>query len=380
MDNIYFDYASTTPVDAAVCAAMTPYFIKDFGNAASPHIFGQRTNKALEDARITVAQQIGAQSSEIVFTSGATESNNYAVFGVTRAQKNKGKHIIVSRIEHHSILEPIEYLANNEGYKITFVDVDEEGLIDPLAVKEAITDETVLVAVMHANNEIGTIQPVAEIGVITREHNVPFLADAVQTVGHIPVNVDELQVDLLSLSAHKFYGPKGVGALYVRKGTPIEPVLLGGGQEQGRRASTQNIPGIVGLAKALEICAQQLTDEMALQTQLRDKILQGVTERVKGTRINGHLTRRLPNNAHFSFDQVQGESLLMSLDMAGISASMGSACASGAMEPSHVLRALGLSEESAYGALRITIGRWTTAEQVEYFLEHISPIISQLRV
>jgi len=380
MERIYFDHASTTPVDPAVVAAMTPYFSEQFGNVSSPHAFGQVTHKALEDARERLAKFIGAQNEEIIFNSGATESNNHAIFGVARAQKNKGKHFIVSSIEHHSVLEAVDYLKNEEGYEVTYLKVDQDGLVDPQDVQEAINDQTILIAVMFANNEIGAIQPISKIGAIANKHNIPFLVDAVQAVGHIPVDVNDLKADLLSLSAHKLYGPKGVGALYIRKGTRLSSFLLGGGQEQGRRSSTQNVPGAVGLAEAIELCDQKMNDEIAFQTKLRDKLLSEVPKKVTGVKVNGHLRQRLPNNAHFSFEQLQGESLLMSLDMANISASMGSACASGAMEPSHVLRSIGLSDELAYGALRITLGRWTTEEQVDYFLKQLPDLVTSLRI
>lgn len=380
MKRIYFDHASTTPVDPAVVIAMTPYFSEQFGNVSSPHAFGQATHKALEDARECLAKFIGADTEEIIFNSGATESNNHAIIGVARAQKNKGKHFIVSSIEHHSVLETVDYLKNEEGYEVTYLKVDQDGLVDPQDVQEAITDQTILIAVMLANNEIGAIQPISEIGAIANKHNIPFLVDAVQAVGHIPVNVDDLKADLLSLSAHKLYGPKGVGALYIRKGTTLSSFLLGGGQEQGRRSSTQNVPGAVGLSEAIKLCDQKMNDEIAFQTKLRDKLLSEVPDRVKGVKVNGHLSQRLPNNAHFSFERIQSESLLMSLDMVNVSASMGSACASGALEPSHVLRAIGLSDELAYGALRITLGRWTTEEHVDYFLEQLPDIVTSLRI
>ncbi len=379
MERIYFDYASTTPADLDVFKAMEPYFRGRFGNPSSPHAFGREAQKALEDARAVVAQFIGAQSEEIVFNSGATEGNNHAVLGIARALKEKGNHVIVSPIEHHSVLAPVESLGK-EGWRVSRLSVSTEGLIDPHEVEDSITDQTVLIAVMLASNEIGTIQPVAEVGRIARARNIPFLVDAVQAVGHIPVNVRELGADLLSLSAHKFYGPKGVGALYIRRGVKISPFLLGGDQERGRRASTQNVAGAVGLAKAVDLCRQKMDEEMALQSRLRDQLLEEIPRRVEGVVINGHRHRRLPNNAHFSFEKVDGESLLMSLDMEGIAASMGSACASGAMEPSRVLRAIGLSDEMAFGALRLTLGRWTTQAHIDYLLEQLPRMVAGLRI
>lgn len=380
MKRIYFDHASTTPVDPEVVTAMVPFLYEKFGNASSSHFFGQEAQKALEDARECLAGFIGADPQEIIFSSGATEANNHAVIGSARAQKGKGKHIVVSSIEHHSVLESVEYLKDHQGYKVTYVKPDRNGCIDPEDVGKAITKETILIAVMYASNEIGTIQPVAKIGAIAKEHQVPFLVDAVQAVGHIPVSVEDLGADLLSLSAHKFYGPKGVGALYVRKGAELASLILGGDQEGGRRASTQNIAGIVGLARAVEICGRKMAEEIKMQTGLRDKLLTEVPKRVTGVTINGHLSQRLPNNAHFSFDGIEGESLLMSLDLAGMAASMGSACTSGALELSHVLRAIGLSDEAAYGALRITLGRWTTDGEIDYFLQKLPEIATSLRI
>ena len=378
MERIYFDYASTTPTDPRVLEAMRPYFGERFGNPASPHAFGREAAKALEDARGVVAGSIGAQPEEIIFNSGATEGNNHALLGIARSLKEKGKHIVVSAIEHHSLEAPAAYLAR-EGYQVTYLPVNREGLVDPADVKKVLTDETVLVAVMHANNEIGTIEPVTEIGKIARARGVPFLVDAVQTVGHIPVSVDELGADLLTMSAHKFYGPKGVGALYVRHKTKLASFLLGGDQERGRRASTQNVAGAVGLAKALELCQEHLPQEMAGQTRLRDQLLAEVPKRIDGVVVNGHRASRLPNNAHFAFEKVSGESLLMSLDMAGICASMGSACKAGAMEPSRILRATGLSDELAHGALRVSLGRWTTRAHIDYLLEQLPLAVRNLR-
>ncbi|OGX41372.1 MAG: cysteine desulfurase NifS [Omnitrophica WOR_2 bacterium RIFCSPLOWO2_12_FULL_50_9] len=379
MSNIYLDYASTTPVDPLVLEAMRPYFCEQFGNASSSHAFGREARKALEEARETVARFIGAQHEEMIFNSGGTEGNNHAVFGVARSLCDRGKHIVISSLEHHSVEEPAAYLER-EGCRVTSLGVSAEGLVDPQEVKDSITDQTVLVAVMHANNEIGTIQPLEEIGKIAREKNIPFLVDAVQTVGHITVKADALGADLLSLSSHKLYGPKGVGALYVRKGVKLPSFLLGGDQERGRRASTENIAGVVGLAKAVALCDQNIASEIKTQSRMRDKLLDEIPKRIDGVKINGSHTQRLPNNAHFSFAKVDGESLLMSLDMAGIAASMGSACASGAMEPSRVLRAIGLSDDWAYGALRITMGRWTTEEQVDYLLEQLPFMIKSLRI
>ena len=378
MDRIYFDYASTTPTDPEVIQAMEPFWFERFGNASSPHTPGREASKALENARQGLARLIGAQPEEIVFTSGATESNNFALSGLARKNRERGQRIVVSRVEHHSVLAPAEALSR-EGFQVTYLDVDAEGLVDPQAVRAVLTDDTIIVCVMHASNEIGTIQPVAEIGQIIKGRGVAFLVDAVQTVGHIPVDVNELGADLLSLSAHKFYGPKGIGALYIRKGTPLRSFLLGGDQEKSRRASTQNVAGAVGLAKATELAVRKMREEQDLQTRLRDRLLTEIPQAIAGVKVNGHVHKRLPNNVHFSFEGIQGEALLMSLDMAGFAASMGSACTSGALEPSHVLRAIGLDDRLAYGALRITLGRWTTQEEVEQLIRQLPAMVEQLR-
>lgn len=376
---VYLDYAATAPADPIVVKAMEPFFFENFGNASSPHSFGQIARKAMEDAREQLSQLINAPAAEIVFTSGATESNNQAIFGVAGKLEAKGRHIIVSAIEHHSVLEPVEWLQR-KGHRVSYIPVDAYGRVDAQQIRDAITDETILIAVMMASNEIGTIQPAAEIGAIARERGIPFLVDAVQAVGHIPVDVQTMQCDLLSLSAHKFYGPKGVGALYIRKGTPMMKYLYGGDQERERRASTQNVAGIVGMGKAVELCQLHMTSEVEQQTRLRRRIQDAVLRDIPGSRLNGDPDQRLPNNAHFSFEGIEGESLLMSLDMSGIATSMGSACTSGALEPSHVLRAIGLSDDLALGSLRVTIGRWTTEEEVNYFLSQLKDKVAQLRV
>ena len=378
MRRIYFDYASTTPTDTEVVKAIQPFFYEKFGNASSPHTFGREAQAALEGARETLGRFIGANADEIVFTSGATESNNHAIFGLARSLKDRGNHIVVSSIEHHSVLEPVA-LLKKEGFAVTYLSVDHTGVVDPSQIKSALTNKTIFIAVMHASNEIGAIQPIAEIGKIVRASNIPFLVDGVQTVGHVPVNVDELGADFLSLSAHKFYGPKGIGALYIRRKTKVSSFLLGGDQERERRASTQNVAGCVGLARAVELCEKQMDAETKIQTAFRDQLLTEVSKRIDGVIINGHLKNRLPNNAHFSFEKIEGESLLMSLDMEGIAASMGSACTSGAMEPSHVLRAIGLPDELAYGSLRLTTGRWTRQEDIDYLLDQLPKIIKRLR-
>lgn len=378
MKRVYLDYAATTPTDPQVIKAMEPYFFKEFGNPSSIHSYGQEAKKAIEDSRETLATFLGAKPEEIVFSSGGTESNNSAIEGVAYARQNKGNHIIISAIEHHAVSEPCKILEKR-GFKVTSVGVDKQGLVDPEEIKKAITDKTILISVMHANNEIGTIQPIAEIGKITKAKEIYFHTDAVQTVGHITVNVNDLNVDLLSLSAHKFYGPKGVGALYIKKGTRIERFLHGGDQEKGRRASTHNTPGIVGLGKAIELCQQKMDGEAKFQTSLRDRLIKEIPAKIPEVYLNGHPTIRLPNNVNVSIKYIEGESILLSLDMLGIAASTGSACTSTSLEPSHVLLAIGLTPEIAHGSLRLTLGRWTKEQDVEYLLENLPPIVEKLR-
>lgn len=378
MDRVYLDYAATTPTDPEVLKAMESYFFKEFGNASSIHSFGQEAKKAVEDAREITANFLGAKPEEIIFTSGGTESNNHAVFGTAYALEAKGNHIIISAIEHHAVLEPVRFLEK-KGFKVTLVGVDKSGLIDPEDIKRAVTDKTILISVMHANNEIGTIQPIEEISKIARDKEISFHTDAVQTVGHIPVNVNNLGVNMLSLSAHKFYGPKGVGALYVRKGSRIGSFLHGGDQERGRRASTHNTPGIVGLARALELCSKNAGQEMQFQTHLRDKLIKAIMETIPEICLNGHPTKRLPNNVNVSIKYIEGESMLLNLDMLGIAASTGSACTSTSLEPSHVLLAIGLPHEMAHGSLRFTLGRWSKEEDIGYLMKYLPEIVSKLR-
>lgn len=378
MKRFYLDYAATTPTDPEVIKAMQPYFFEKFGNPSSIHSFGQEAKTALEDARIKVARLIGAKPEEIVFTSGGTESNNFVINGIAGARKDKGNHIITTSIEHHSVLEPCK-LLEKQGFRVTYVKVDKDGLVDPDDVKKAITDKTILISVMHANNEIGTIQPIADIGKIAREKEVYFHTDAVQTAGHVPVNVNDLNADLLSFSAHKFYGPKGTGVLFIRKGTRIYNLLRGGDQERGRRASTHNIPGIVGTALALELCSLKMAEEAAFQITLRDKLIKEIPERISESKLNGHPVRRLPNNVNFSISYIEGESMLLNLDMLGLAASTGSACSSTSLEPSHVLLAIGLTHEAAHSSLRFTLGRWSKEEDIDYLLEHLPRIVDTLR-
>jgi len=378
MRRIYLDHAATTPTRPEVVKAMLPFFSDAFGNPSSIYFYGQEAKGAVEEVRTRVAELIGARSEEIIFTSGGTEADNYALKGAAYANERKGNHIITTSIEHNAVLEVCKFLEGR-GFKITRLPVDEHGLVDPDDVKRAITDKTIIISVMHANNEVGTIEPVEEIGKIAREAGVCFHSDAVQTVGHIPVSVDELKVDLLAISAHKFYGPKGVGALYVRKGTNLVPLMHGGGQEKRRRAGTENIPAIVGLGKAVELAGQEMGKEAERQAYLRDKLIKGLLEKIDHARLNGHPTRRLPNNVNVIVDFVEGESLLLSLDSEGICASTGSACSSASPEPSHVLLVLGVPAEQAHGSLRFTLGRENTDSDVERVLEVLPGIVARLR-
>ena len=378
MKRIYLDYTATTPTRPDVVKAMLPYFTDVFGNPSSIHSYGQEGKEAIEEARVKVAELIGAQDEEIVFTSGGTEADNFALKGVAYANEKKGNHIIASPIEHHAVMETCKFLEQR-GFRVTFLPVDEYGLVDPDDVRRAITSETILISVMHANNEIGTIEPIAEIGKLAREAEICFHTDAVQTVGHIPVDVDEFGVDLLSLSAHKLYGPKGVGALYIRKGTKLTPFMHGGEQERRRRAGTENIPGIVGLGKAVELVRQEMSEEAERLTLLRDRLIKGLMEQIDRVHLNGHPRARLPNNVNVSIDFVEGESMVLNLDMEGICASTGSACSSASLEPSHVLLATGVLPEQAHGSLRLTLGRWTIEEDIQRVLEVLPRIVAKLR-
>jgi len=378
MRRIYLDHAATTPTGPEVVKSMLPYFTDAFGNPSSIHSYGQEAKGAVEEARTKVAELIGARSEEIVFTSGGTEADNYALKGVAYANKPKGNHIITTSIEHHAVLEVCKFLGRR-GFRITYLPVDKYGLVNPDDVRKAITDKTILISVMHANNEVGTIEPVEEIGRIAREAGVYFHSDAVQTVGHIPVNVDKLKVDLLSISAHKLYGPKGAGVLYIRKGTKLVSLIHGGEHEKRRRAGTENVPAIVGLGKAVELAGQEIGREAERLAYLRDKLIEGLGEKIDHTRLNGHPTIRLSNNVNVSIDFVEGESMLLNLDLEGICASTGSACSSASLEPSHVLLALGLPAEQAHGSLRFTLGRENTEADVERVLEVLPGIVARLR-
>lgn len=378
MKGIYFDHAATTPPRPEVVEAMLPYYQEKWGNPSSLHSSGREALAGMETAREQVAGLLGALPEEIVFTSSGTEADNQALIGISIAQEKKGDHIITSRIEHHAVLHTAQFLEKR-GLSVTYLPVDSTGLIDPDAVRAAITDKTILVSIMHANNEIGTVQPIREIGAICQERGVLFHTDAVQTVGHLPINVREMNIDLLSLSGHKLYGPKGVGALFVRKGVRIAPLIHGGGHERGRRSSTENVPGIVGLGEACRLAAQDMEWEIEHNSALRDRLIEGVLGRVPDSLLTGQPTRRLPNSASFCVRYVEGESMLLNLDFESIFASSGSACTSGSLEASHVLLAIGLPHDVAHGSLRLSVGRGNTLEEADRFLEVFPPIVERLR-
>ena len=375
---IYMDYSATTPVKKEVVDAMLPFFSDTFGNASSPHYFGREAKKVLMKARDTIANTIGAKEDEIYFTSGGTESDNWAIRGVMKFPKAKGKHMITTTIEHHGVLHPAEALEK-EGFEVTYLPVDGQGLIRLEDLKAAIRPDTALISIMFINNEIGTLQPIREIGEIAKAHNIIFHTDAVQAYGNIAIDVDTLNIDLLSVSAHKIYGPKGVGALYMRKGTLITPFMIGGAQERKRRAGTENMPGIVGFAKAAEIAHENLQDHIDRLTKLRDRLIEGLLSKIDYTRLNGHPTLRHPGNVNISFEFVEGEALLLMLDHQGVAGSSGSACTSGSLDPSHVLMAIGLSHEVAHGSLRLSLGDFTTQEDVDTAIEQLVPIVQRLR-
>ncbi len=375
---IYLDYASTTPVDPRVLKAMAPYFVEKFGNTMSLHSFGQEAKQILEESREVVANLIGAKSNEIIFTSSATESNNLALKGIALANRKSGNHIIISQIEHPCVLESAKWLEK-QGFKITRLPVDKYGLVNPGDIEKAIKKETILVSIIHASNEIGTIQPIEEIGKICKRKGVYFHTDASQSFGKIPINVDKMNIDLLTASSHKMYGPKGAAFLYVEEGTNIEPILHGGGQETGLRSSTVNVPATVGFTKACEICKKEMKKEGRRLTKLRDKLIKGVLAKIPGSHLNGHPKKRLPNNANFWFEFVEGESIAIQLDLLGIAVSTGSACSSIKLEPSHIMLAIGLKPQEAHGSLRISLGRWTTEKDINYLLKVLPGTIKQLR-
>ncbi len=375
---IYLDNAATTAVRPEVFEAMKPYFTECYGNPSSIYGFASKSKKAVEDARETVAEFIGAKASEIYFTGGGSESDNWAIKAVAEARKDQGNHIITSKIEHHAVLHTCEYLEKH-GFEVTYVDVDEDGIIKMDELKAAIRPTTILITVMFANNEIGTIEPIREIGEIAREHGILFHTDAVQAYGHIPINVEELQIDLLSASGHKVNGPKGIGILYLRNSVKLGSFIHGGAQERNRRAGTHNVPGIVGFGKATEIGAETMEKRAAYEIALRDRMIEGILEKVPHARLNGHRTKRLPNNVNISFEFIEGESLLILLDQQGVCASSGSACTSGSLDPSHVLLAIGLPHEKAHGSLRLTLSEETTREDVDFVVEQVEKIVTRLR-
>jgi len=379
---IYLDHAATTAVDPRVVEAMQPYWTERYGNASSIYSLGREAAQAIASARATVADILHCEPKEIIFTSCGSESDNLALRGVAFARRHRGKgnHIITSSIEHHAVGHTCEQLEKYFDFEVTYLPVDEYAMVDPDEVRRAIRDDTVLISVMTANNEVGTIQPIAEIGRIARERGIPFHTDAVQAGGTLPLDVNELHVDLLSLSAHKFYGPKGVGVLYVRKGTPLLPMQTGGAHERKRRAGTENVAGIVGLATALKLAYDHAAENNARIAALRERLIQGVLESIPDARLTGHPTQRLPNNASFVFNYIEGESILINLDLLGICASSGSACTSASLEPSHVLLAMGIPAEVAHGSLRLTLGRENTEGDVDYVLQVLPGIVEKLRM
>ena len=378
MKTIYLDNAATTQTYPEVLDAMLPFFTEHYGNPSSIYSFAGEAGKAVEEARRTIASAIGADASEIYFTGGGSESDNWALKATAEAYASKGKHIITSKIEHHAILHTCEWLAKY-GIEVTYLDVDENGLVSPEALKAAIRPDTILVSIMTANNEIGTIEPIAELGRIAHEAGALFHTDAVQAFGHIPINVDDMHIDMLSASGHKINGPKGIGVMYIRKGVKIRSFIHGGAQERQRRAGTHNVPGIVGLGKAVELAKANMAERSAYETKLRDHLIERVTSEIPYTRLNGHRTDRLPNNANFCFRFIEGESMLILLDQAGICGSSGSACTSGSLDPSHVLLAIGLPHEIAHGSLRLTLSEKTTLEDIDYTVDKLKEIIARLR-
>jgi len=378
MRRIYLDHSATTPLHPEVIDFMTEVMQNIYGNPSSWHYFGREAKKLVDEARQKVADLIGANPEEIYFTSGGTESDNIAILGTAHAKAKKGKHIITSSVEHHAVLDSCIQMAK-AGFDVTFLPVDQYGMVDPDQLKKEIRSDTVLISIMHANNENGTIQPIEEIGKIAKEYGVIFHTDCVQSVGKIPVHVDDLGVDMLTLSGHKIYGPKGIGVLYKRKGVQVEPLFYGGGQERKIRPGTENTLGIIGLGKAAEISVRDFQTENVRVKALRDRLIQGVLEKIPEVRLNGHPQKRLPHNAHFSFANIEGETLLQNLDMKGIGVSSGSACSSGSQSPSHVLTATGWPQGSVYGSVRITLGRDNTQEDIDYVLEVLPEIVKQFR-
>ena len=375
---IYLDHAATTYVDEEVLAEMMPYFSEKFGNASSIHSFGREAAKAVDSARKRVAARLNCKPSEIYFTSGGTESDNWAIKGIAHASRDKGRHIVTSAIEHHAVLHACQQLEK-DGWEVTYVGVDSDGIIKLDELKAAVRPDTVLVTVMYANNEVGSIQPISEIGAFCRERRIPFHTDAVQAAGSLPIDVQAQNIDLLSLSAHKFYGPKGIGLLYVRNGLRIDKHIIGGAQERAMRGGTTNTPGIVGLAKAFDLACEHMEENAARLSAMRDRLIERIEAEIPYVRLNGHRTQRLPNNVNFSFEYIEGEGILLRMDLAGITVSSGSACTSGSLDPSHVLLAMGVPVEIAHGSIRFTFGKRNTMDDVEYVADKLKQIIETLR-
>ena len=378
MNKIYLDNAATTPVRKEVVDAMLPYFTESFGNPSSVYQIAQINKKAIDDSREAIAKVLGAQANEIFFTSGGSEADNWAIKGIAQAHKSKGNHIITSKVEHHAVLHTCEFLEKN-GFEVTYLDVDEFGMVRPEDVEKAIKDTTILISIMYANNEIGTINPIKEIGAIAKAHKIPFHTDAVQAVGQVRIDVKDQNIDMLSLSGHKINGPKGMGILYIRRGLKLENLIHGGAQERGRRAGTENVPGIVGLAKAMELAYTDFEAKIEKMTKLRDKLIHGILEAIPYTKLNGHPTMRLANNSNIGVQYVEGESLLLLLDMNGIAGSSGSACTSGSLDPSHVLLAIGIPHEKAHGSIRFTLGTQNTEEEIDKVIEVMPGIVQRMR-
>lgn len=375
---VYMDNAATTPIKKEVIDVMIPCLESEFGNPSSIYKVGRNSKKLLEESREAVAKAIGASAKELYFTSGGSESDNWAIKGIAEANKDKGNHIITTKMEHHAVLHTCEYLEK-KGFEVTYLDVDEFGLVKLDELKKAIKPETILISIIFANNEVGTIQPIKEIGEIAKANNIIFHTDAVQAVGNVEIDVEALNIDLLSMSAHKIYGPKGIGALYIKKGVKIIPLIHGGAQEKRRRAGTENIPSIVGFAKAIEIATSNIEEHNKKLIKLRDKLINDIREKIDYVKLNGHPEKRLPGNVNYSFEFIEGESLLLSLDMLGISASSGSACTSGSLDPSHVLLCMGLPHEIAHGSLRLSLGEFNTEEEIDYVVENLVTIVDRLR-
>ncbi len=376
---IYMDHSATTPVKKEVLQEMLPYFSEFYGNPSSVYQLSSKSKLAIDKAREQVAKGIGAKKNEIYFTGGGSEADNWAIKGIAYRHREKGNHIITSKIEHHAVLHTCEYLQE-QGFEVTYLDVDEYGMVRLEELEAAIKENTILISIMFANNEIGTVQPIKEIGEIARKHKVLFHTDAVQAVGSLRIDVNEMNIDLLSMSAHKLYGPKGVGALYIRQGTRIDPLIAGGAQERNKRAGTENIAGIVGTGKAVELAYDHLEENNRKLIALRERLIKGIQDKIPHTRLNGHPERRLPGNVNFCFQFIEGEALLLSLDMVGVAGSSGSACTSGSLDPSHVLLSIGLPHEIAHGSLRLSLGLANTEEEVDYVVDQLTGIVDRLRM